>query len=207
MDYFLSAITEHYADFQGRARRQEFWMFALFYWISYLLAIVLDNILGLSFIWTMGAFGLATGDQSLDEINLNTAGIGWISVLLVMGLFLPILSVSVRRLHDRGRSAWFLLIWLIPFVGPIWGLVELCCDSQPGDNQYGSNPKLAPAASPSTQPLPTPGTNAYSQTPATPRASEADAPASGRRFCPACGAPNLPSGAFCAGCGKALPQG
>ncbi|MFN3568205.1 MAG: DUF805 domain-containing protein [Caldimicrobium sp.] len=54
---------------------------------------------------------------------------------------LPYLAVTVRRLHDVGKSGWWILISLVPFIGLIWLLVLLCTDSQPGENKYGPNPK------------------------------------------------------------------
>ena len=63
-------------------------------------------------------------------------------------LLVPGLAVSIRRLHDVGKSGWYLLINLIPIAGPIWFLVLACTDSQPGHNKYGPNPKEQQVASP-----------------------------------------------------------
>ena len=66
---------------------------------------------------------------------------------------LPSLAVSIRRMHDIGKSGWWILISLIPIAGPIWALVLLCTDSNPGQNMYGPNPKDAVAtAVPPTSP-------------------------------------------------------
>jgi uncharacterized membrane protein YhaH (DUF805 family) len=83
-------------------------------------------------------------------IGVLTFGILYI-VAIVYGIavFVPALAVGVRRLHDVGKSGWYYFIVLIPIAGPIWFLVLMCTDSQPGDNQYGPNPKeqqLAPPA-------------------------------------------------------------
>jgi hypothetical protein len=128
----------------------------------------------------------STSPPSFDEINPNTIVFGWISVLTAMGLFIPTLAVLVRRLHDRGRSGWFWFITWIPLVGGIWLFVELCCDGQLGENQYGSNPKLAPAATPSTQAL------------AALRQSVSGAET---HYCSDCGAEVLDSDQFCGKCG------
>ena len=169
MSYFINAITEHYADFQGRVRRKHFWMFSLFNGMFVIAALILDNVLGTSF-----EFG---------------AGQGWIYWLVVLGTFLPGLALYVRRLHDVGKSAWFLLVYFIPIAGAIWMLVLLCRDSQPGTNQYGANPKTADVmtdntAAPVGIPLPS-------------RESSA-------RFCRACGAPRIEGAAFCATCGERM---
>ena len=122
MSYFINGITKHYADFSGRARRKEFWLFHLFVIIAELIATIIDHILGTTF-------------ATLDY--------GVVYALTVLALILPSLAVSVRRLHDVGKSGWFLLIFLVPVVGFIWPLVLYCIDGQPGANAYGENPKAA----------------------------------------------------------------
>lgn len=121
MNYFLNAIQNHYADFKGRARRKEYWMFALFQFIFAVVAALLDNLLGLTF----------------DDV----IPYGWIYLLYGLAMFLPALSIAVRRLHDSGKSGWFYLVVLIPLAGPIWLLVLLCTDSEHGPNKWGDNPK------------------------------------------------------------------
>jgi uncharacterized membrane protein YhaH (DUF805 family) len=121
MDWYLEVLKK-YAVFTGRARRREYWMFTL---INSLI------IFGLGFIATF------TGDinGSVSELAVVVA-IGY-----YIGIIGPVLSVSVRRLHDTGRSGWWLLIALVPLVGSIAVLVFMVLDSQQGPNQYGSNPK------------------------------------------------------------------
>lgn len=121
MNYFLNALQNHYADFNGRARRKEYWMFVLFQIIFAVIAGVLDNLLGLSF----------------SEI----IPYGWIYTLYGLAMFIPGLAIAVRRLHDVGKSGWYYLIILIPLVGSIWLLVLLCTDSEHGTNKWGDNPK------------------------------------------------------------------
>jgi len=113
-------VLKNYAVFSGRARRKEYWMFVLFNFIFCIIAMILDNILGLAF---------------------ENVGYGPIYLLYCLAVFIPGLAVSVRRLHDIGKSGWFILISLIPFIGPIWLLVLMCTDSEPGENDYGPNPK------------------------------------------------------------------
>lgn len=121
MNYFLNALQNHYADFKGRARRKEYWMFVLFQIIILIVAAVLDNLIGLTF--------------------SDAVPYGWIYIICSLALIVPSLAILVRRLHDVGKSAWFFLIYLIPFVGPIWLLILLFKDSEHGPNKWGDNPK------------------------------------------------------------------
>ncbi|HEX8378547.1 MAG TPA: DUF805 domain-containing protein [Pedobacter sp.] len=123
MNWYLKVLKD-YAVFTGRARRQEYWMFTLFHIIALIAATVLDSMLGLSF---------KVGDESLMY--------GYIYLFYNLAVLIPGLAVLVRRLHDIGKSGWFALIALIPIIGAIWLIVLLCSDSNPGDNQYGPNPK------------------------------------------------------------------
>ncbi|MCR5455054.1 MAG: DUF805 domain-containing protein [Bacteroidales bacterium] len=116
MQEYLNVIKNHYADFEGRARRREYWMFFLF---NFLIAMVLSF--------------LATKTESM-LVNI-------VSTLYSLAVLLPGIAVGIRRLHDTGKSGWYLLIGLIPFVGAIILIVFFIMDSQPGDNQYGPNPK------------------------------------------------------------------
>jgi uncharacterized membrane protein YhaH (DUF805 family) len=81
--------------------------------------------------------GLIEGTLGLSGQN----GYGILTGLYSLAIILPGLAVAARRLHDTGRSAWWLLIGLVPLVGPIVLLVFFVQDSQPGSNQYGPNPK------------------------------------------------------------------
>ncbi len=123
MNYYIS-VLKNYATFTGRARRKEYWMFFLFNVIICIVAMVLDNLLGLTF--------------KTSGINM---GYGYIYMLYTLAVFIPGLAVWVRRLHDVGKSGWFVFIVLIPLIGAIWILVLLCTDSKPGVNKYGPNPK------------------------------------------------------------------
>jgi len=125
MNWYLKVVRDNYANFSGRARRQEYWMFFL---INVLITIglsVVDGILGFG----VGTFGL-------------------LSMLYGLAVLIPGLAVGVRRLHDTGRSGWWILIALIPLLGAIVLIIFLVMDSEPGSNQYGPNPKGAapPAA-------------------------------------------------------------
>jgi uncharacterized membrane protein YhaH (DUF805 family) len=119
MSWFLAALRK-YATFSGRARRSEYWFFFLFY-----LLIV---------------FGLALVDAMLGTPD-DGEGLGLLSGLFVLAMLLPSLAVGVRRLHDIGRSGWWLLVSFVPLIGAIVLLVFAVRDSDPGDNAYGPNPK------------------------------------------------------------------
>lgn len=127
MNYYLNAL-KNYVTFSGRARRSEYWYFVLFNLIFSWAAIILDHFLGTSFI-------INTMNGPIDFYY------GYIYLIYALVVFLPSFAVFVRRLHDVGKSGWFLLIGLIPLVGAIWLLVLLFTDSDEGPNKYGLNPK------------------------------------------------------------------
>lgn len=119
MNWYL-AVLKKYAVFSGRARRKEYWMFFLFNLLFIIAASMIDHILGITFDGTW---------------------YGPFYILYALAVFIPGLAVAVRRLHDVNKSGWYLLISIIPIVGPIIVLIRLCTDSTPGENQYGPNPK------------------------------------------------------------------
>ena len=120
MNWYLSALKK-YVDFEGRARRKEYWFFVLFYSIFVVLAMLLDIALG-------------TFSVELE--------IGLLSGCFSLAMLIPGLAVTVRRLHDTDRRGWWLLISLIPIVGPIWLLVLMVLDGHTGENRFGADPKL-----------------------------------------------------------------
>ncbi|TXI47329.1 MAG: DUF805 domain-containing protein [Lysobacter sp.] len=115
MNWYLDVIKNKYFNFDGRARRQEYWMFTLFNIIAIVILAIIDSFFGKPIL--QGLYTLA--------------------------IILPSLGVTVRRLHDTGRSGWWILIAFVPFIGGLILLVFTILDSQPGDNQYGANPKGA----------------------------------------------------------------
>ena len=121
MNWFFFAIKNRYADFDGRASRQEFWMFNLFY----LLFVIAISLLIIPF--------------GNSETGLNI--IFGIIVVYSLGLAIPIWAVTVRRLHDIGLSGWWSLLSFIPYLGTVVLLIMCCMDSKPGSNKYGNNPK------------------------------------------------------------------
>lgn len=112
MKWYLEVLKK-YAVFTGRARRKEYWMFFLFNFIIAVAFAVIEGFIGL------------TG----------------ISIVYSLAILIPGIAVSVRRLHDTNRSAWWLLITFIPLIGIIVLIVFLLQDSNSEENQYGANPK------------------------------------------------------------------
>lgn len=109
----VKTVFSNYCNFKGRARRSEYWYFFLFNLIVSFVLGIIGNVTGLTFI--SGIYSLA--------------------------VLLPGIAVSARRLHDIGKSGWWLLISLVPLVGAILLIVWTVKDSEPGSNQYGDNPK------------------------------------------------------------------
>ena len=116
-----------FATFSGRARRSEYWGFVL---INNLLCGII-----------MVIAGVCAANSSARDAEACVA-IGVVACLIYgLVIMLPTLAVTVRRLHDTGRSGWFMLVHLIPVVGPIVFFITLLLDSQFGENRYGPNPK------------------------------------------------------------------
>jgi len=120
MNWYLM-VWQKFAQFDGRARRKEYWMFTLFNMIVFVALYVP---------------GLVYKESGLGLIFLGLYG------LYALAAFVPSLSVSVRRLHDTGRSGWYFLLGFIPLVGLVL-LVFMCEDGTRGENEYGPNPKAS----------------------------------------------------------------
>jgi uncharacterized membrane protein YhaH (DUF805 family) len=108
MKEYLAVLTKYFV-FEGRSSRREFWMFALF-----------NLLIGF-------AVGFVAGLIQVPAL----------AMLYSLVVVIPGLAVAVRRLHDLGKGGLWLLIALIPLVGPIWLLVLYATAGQPGANQYG----------------------------------------------------------------------
>ncbi len=117
MNWYFEVLKK-YTVFSGRARRKENWMFLLFNIIIFIALGVIETIGGTNAV---------------------------LAILYSLAILLPGLAVTVRRLHDTGKSAWWLLIGIVPLIGIVI-LVFMVQDSQAGDNQYGPNPKGTTAA-------------------------------------------------------------
>ena len=123
---------KRFADFSGRARRREFWSWVLFVWIAMFALMILDSMLGLG--------GSATGYAEGGSVGFNLKG-GLLTLLFAVAALIPSLSVSVRRLHDVGKSGWMLLLWLIPLLGWLYLLYLYLQPGTAGPNAYGADPK------------------------------------------------------------------
>lgn len=109
MNWYLKAFKK-YASFEGRARRKEYWMFFLF-----------NMLIG---------YGLFIAAVIVELPVLMFA-----AVLYFVGTVIPSLAVAIRRMHDVGKSGWFILV-------PIYSFILICTKSEEGDNKYGPNPKV-----------------------------------------------------------------
>ena len=116
MNWYLEVLKK-YAVFGGRARRKEYWYFQLFYILISIVILIIDGVIGVD---------------------------GLLFMLYTLAMLIPQLAVCVRRLHDSGKSGWWILISFVPLVSIVL-LVFMVQDSQLGENQYGPNPKLAEA--------------------------------------------------------------
>ncbi|MCD0168786.1 DUF805 domain-containing protein [Deinococcus sp. 23YEL01] len=122
MNEFTEVITKKYGQVSGRARRREYWMYTLIYVLIASILIVIEE-----------ALGLTVGDE--------LSHVGVLSNLFALAMFSPSLGVTIRRLHDTGRSGWWMLISIVPVIGWIAIIVFLVSDSAQGSNKWGPNPK------------------------------------------------------------------
>jgi uncharacterized membrane protein YhaH (DUF805 family) len=135
MDWMLNPL-KHYADFTGRARRREFWSWFLFVWIMLFVLMYLDTLLGLG--------GTATSYRTGNSIGFSMTG-GLLTLLFGLAMLIPSVAVSVRRLHDVGKSGWYLLFIIVLLIGWIYLLYLYVQPGMPGPNEYGDDPKGADA--------------------------------------------------------------
>jgi uncharacterized membrane protein YhaH (DUF805 family) len=119
------SFWKNYATFKGRARRSEYWFIQLFLVLTNLAAFFID-------------LALLGGD--LERIMAMGGG-GIVGLVWILATIVPALAVLIRRLHDTDKSAWWVLIGLVPFAGGIVLLVFTVQDSTPGDNKHGASPK------------------------------------------------------------------
>lgn len=124
IEWYKTAMFDNYANFSGRARRSEYWYFrlatALLFFVFIFLGGILTAILG-----TTAGLSIAVG----------------LFCLYAIASIIPSLAVTVRRMHDIGKSGWTVLVSLIPLAGPIWILVLLITEGEHGENYYGPDPK------------------------------------------------------------------
>ena len=119
MNWYLEAFKK-YAFFQGRSGRKEYWIFVLF-------NIIVSMVLGY--------IDRLTGTFVADT------GFGILSAIYTLAVIVPGIAVSVRRLHDTGRSGWWFLVTIVPVIGFFVFLYFMVLDSDPGANKYAPPPK------------------------------------------------------------------
>ena len=117
---WMTMPLKRYAEFSGRSRRKEYWMFTLMLVILNVVIGIVEGVLGLT--GTIGTYGPLT-------------------LLVLLAILVPSLAVGARRLHDTGRSGWWLLIGLVPIVGAIVLLIFFVLEGHKGHNEYGPDPK------------------------------------------------------------------
>ncbi|MEL6528624.1 MAG: DUF805 domain-containing protein [Pseudomonadota bacterium] len=120
MEWMMMPL-QRYADFSGRSRRKEYWMFFLGIILAAIVVGIIEGILGMA-----GMIGGLYGP---------------LSMILILGIIIPSLAVQVRRFHDQDKSGWFVLLGFIPIVGGLIVLVFMCLEGTSGPNQYGPDPK------------------------------------------------------------------
>ena len=122
MEWYLKVMRDNYANFNGRARRKEYWMFTLFFLLFALLAGFVIGILS------------AVG-ETVAMIAIILAVVWYLAHLV------PSLAVTVRRLHDTGKRGWFYLLAIIPYIGGLIIFIFTVIEGDKGDNKYGPDPK------------------------------------------------------------------
>lgn len=125
MNWYLKVLKQ-YVDFNGRARRKEYWMFVLIH-------IIIIGVL--SFVTFLGSDILSSRGSDFDYMIFILIGI------YILATILPTIAVTVRRLHDINKSGWWYLINFLPYVGGFILLIFNCMDSIDGPNKWGKNPK------------------------------------------------------------------
>ena len=126
MTWFLKAFT-NYLGFGGRAQRKEYWFFMLFYLLLSIVTALIDTQTGL------GVWGI---------LNLGIWAAAPTGTILMLVFLIPTFAVTFRRLHDTGRTAWWILIVLVPLIGAIVFIIFMCLDSNPEENKYGAPVKV-----------------------------------------------------------------
>jgi len=122
MKWYLQ-VLKNYANFAGRARRKEYWMFFLFNIIICIVLGIIDGVVG-----------------------LNMGGVGILGLVYSLAILVPSIAVGIRRLHDIDKSGWWVLIIFVPFIGALVLLIFAVMAGTPGDNKYGPPPAEEPAA-------------------------------------------------------------
>lgn len=126
MNWYLEVIKNNYANFSGRARRKEYWMFTL---VNTIIITVLYTIL------------ISSVDMYTGEMSTLGSIAGIIIGIYSLAIIIPSLAVTIRRFHDQDKSGWMFLLAFIPAVGGLIVFVFMCLEGTKGDNRFGPDPK------------------------------------------------------------------
>ena len=142
MELMLQPIRK-YADFSGRARRKEFWLFALL--------VLLIEIVFMALLSAVGGQDLLMGYPASANVPMNGAvmAVALAHFAVMLALLVPSLAVTFRRLHDTNRKGWWILISFIPLIGALVLFVFYLLDGTPGPNRFGPDPKQRSELQPS----------------------------------------------------------
>ncbi len=133
MEWMLMPL-KRYADFNGRSRRKEYWMFFLFQMIVVFGIVIIGGILG------------AFSPDASGEMSFGGSLMAGLFGIYALAMFIPTIAVQVRRLHDTERSGWWVLLGIVPivnYIGFIVLLVFYCLDGTKGKNRFGDDPKMS----------------------------------------------------------------
>lgn len=128
MEWFLKVVRDNYANFNGRARRKEYWMFVL-------VAVIISFIIG-----------FVGGILSVVSATLGALVMG-LSYVFSLAILVPSLAVLARRLHDVGKPTWYIILGLIPLVN-LYILYLSVLEGDKGPNEFGPDPKGVENANP-----------------------------------------------------------
>ena len=137
MKWYLRVMLENYANFSGRARRREYWMFSLFFFIVCMALLFLTVLLFLA----MGDTVNYTSNEWVNEVLVGL----WI--LFFAAHILPGFALTIRRLHDIGKSGWWYLVAFIPYIGGLIIFIFSVMPGQVGENTWGPDPKVLETSS------------------------------------------------------------
>ena len=132
MEWYLKVMRDNYANFSGRARRKEYWMFTLFF---FLITVVIY------FLFALLAFFMAGDLINLMDNEWGPVVLGFSIIIYFLIHLIPSIAVTVRRLHDTGKSGWLYLLTFIPYIGSLIIFIFTVIEGNKGDNKYGPDPK------------------------------------------------------------------
>jgi uncharacterized membrane protein YhaH (DUF805 family) len=131
MEWMIMPL-KRYADFSGRSRRKEYWMFTLGLILVFIALFALFALIA----------GATAGTGSSDDVESVIGGTGVIVFIVAyLAILIPSIAVQVRRMHDQDKSGWFVLLSLIPYIGGVIIFVFMCIEGTKGPNRFGPDPK------------------------------------------------------------------